>query len=314
MEIPSAQGWNQTSDALLEYHETRLLRHLRTPFRVYPVQIDQFFINTLEITTHPHASTPPILVIHGFASALATFVNVLQALSEQHPCVYAIDLLGFGRSSKPPFPPNNSDAEELLVDSIERWRVQQGIDSMILCAHSFGAYISTNYAHRYPARATALILFEPWGFRTKRPTRSQWPLCLINPLRILRLAGPMALPLMRATTRELFHHTFAGIGEGDEMLHYLYHANVQCTGDTAFMSLSGPAYLPVRPTTPAPNTTIIYGGDSWIGAADLSHHTLATETIPNAGHQVYADQFEPFMAAVLRALERHRHPTPPPDS
>jgi len=36
-------------------------------------------------------------------------------------------------------------AENLFVESIEVWRLQMGIDSMILCAHSFGAYIATRH-------------------------------------------------------------------------------------------------------------------------------------------------------------------------
>jgi pimeloyl-ACP methyl ester carboxylesterase len=303
---PKAQGWNRTSDSLLEYYESQLLRHLSAPHMVYqlPLRGDEF-INTLEII-HPRRRphTTPVVVIHGFASALATFVNVLQALSETHANVYAIDLPGFGRSWKPRFPSDNRDAEDLLVESIELWRVQMGIGAMILCAHSFGAYIATRYAHRYPT-AAALVLFEPWGFQTKPPTQSQWPLCLVNPLMLLRLAGPMGLPLMRMATRALFQDTFAGIGEGDEMLLYLYHCNVQCTGDAAFRSLSGPSYLPLRPATPARNTTVIYGAESWVGAEDFSDiPDVVTEIVPGAGHQIYADQFEPFMAAVARALER----------
>ena len=292
---PNAQGWNRTSAALLEYYETQLLRHLKAPHVVYQLPLrDGEFINTLEIM-HPKRSATPVVVIHGFASGLATFVNVLDRLSQSHTHVYAIDLPGFGRSWKP----RDSCCEELLVESIERWRVRMGIGAMILCAHSFGAYVATKYAHRFPT--AALILFEPWGFQTRPPAVRQWPLDLINPLRILRLAGPLGFALMRLTTRDLFEKTFAGIGEGEEMLRYLYHCNVQCTGDAVFMSLSGPSYLPLRPLAPAPNTTIIYGEDSWVGAADLQGVTV--HTIPNAGHQIYADQFESFMAVVLRALE-----------
>jgi hypothetical protein len=118
----------------------------------------------------------------------------------------------------------------------------------------------------------------------------------------------MTLPLMRMTTREQFQITFAGIGQGDKMLFFLHHSNVQCTGGAASKSLSGPLYMPIQPTSTARNTKIIYGGDSWIGAEDYSastKSTLFTETIPDTGHQVYANQFQHFMAAVLRALERH---------
>ncbi len=78
--------------------------------------------------------------------------------------------------------------------------------------------------------------------------------------------------------------------------------------DAASKSLSGPLYMPIQPTSPARNTKIIYGGDSWIGAEDYSastKSTLFTETIPDAGHQVYAYQFQHFITTVLRALAGH---------
>jgi hypothetical protein len=300
MEPPT--GWCSTSDPLLAHHEAMLLRHLRAPHTVFRVPLSadgSQFINTLEIT--PTRSTNTTLVlIHGFASAMATFVNVLEQLGQKPntTTIYAIDLPGFGRSWKPDFPAQ--EAENIWIESLERWRAHLRIpaDGLILCAHSFGAYIATLYARRYPTRSQ--ILFEPWGLRAAPPLRSQWPLGLVNPLRLLRLAGPLGLALMRLATGGLFSRTFAGIGEGDEMLLYLYHCNVQCTADAAFLSLASSDYRPLRPVAPAPNAAlIIYGADSWIGPVQCS---VRAHFVQGAGHQVYAEQPGEFVQAVLEGL------------
>ncbi len=48
------------------------------------------------------------------------------------------------------------------------------------------------------------------------------------------------------------------------MMQYLYHSNVQCTGDAGFMSIMAPFYLPFRPMhvvglDPKLHITLIFG-------------------------------------------------------
>ena len=114
---PEPKGWHRTSPELLAYYESKLLSHLSVPFKVYPVSLQNNkpelrhlcneFINTLELVSSgdmglSHGST--VVVLHGFASAMATFVNIFEPIGKACKKLYAIDLLGFGRSSKPVFP------------------------------------------------------------------------------------------------------------------------------------------------------------------------------------------------------------------
>ena len=72
-------------------------------------------------------------------------------MSQKRP-VYAFDLLGFGRSSRPKFDSSPKRAEEKFVESIEQWRIAVNLDKIILMGHSFGGYLSSCYALKYPQK------------------------------------------------------------------------------------------------------------------------------------------------------------------
>lgn len=81
----------------------------------------------------------------------------LDELSAHRP-VYAIDLLGFGKSSRPNFSDDPQTIEEQYVMFLEKWREMMGIPKMILLGHSLGGFITSSYAIRYPERVAHLIL------------------------------------------------------------------------------------------------------------------------------------------------------------
>ena len=147
----------------------------------------------------------PLVLLHGMGSGVGLWALNLQEFAADRP-IYAIDLLGFGRSSRISFPKDPILAEAVFVESLESWRQQMGLNkSFALLGHSMGGYIAAAYALRYPEHVRHLILADPWGFM-EPPSSDEWrgshPVWLraiaavlqpFNPLTGIRLAGPLGM-------------------------------------------------------------------------------------------------------------------------
>lgn len=105
---------------------------------------------------------------HGFGAGLAFFYKNYPLLQQLDGWTfYAFDWLGMGRSSRVTFPRLSTStnrvgqAEDFFVESLEKWRQRLELDKMILAGHSFGGYLCSAYAEKYPNRIEQLILISP---------------------------------------------------------------------------------------------------------------------------------------------------------
>ncbi|UJR27999.1 hypothetical protein I4U23_009257 [Adineta vaga] len=174
------QIWIPTSAIRLAEAERRVLSIVRFPFEQTQVSIgDDLTINTIH-THNPKAkrldkNRSPLVLLHGFGAGIGFWLLNIDALAEQHEHVYAIDLIGCGRSSRPRFRAKTTEeAEQFFVDALERWRIQLNLNKMILLGHSFGAYIGSCYAMAFPSRVSHLILASPVGV-PKEPAQAEAP-------------------------------------------------------------------------------------------------------------------------------------------
>jgi len=114
----------------------------------------------------------PLVLLHGYGNGALYFYRNLLGLSDFYGTVYALDMLGWGLSSRPPFktPEDTIEAaESFFVESLEEWRKANNLEKITLGGHSMGGYVSVAYCERYPERVDRLILLSPAGVPDFKP-------------------------------------------------------------------------------------------------------------------------------------------------
>lgn len=200
----------------------------------------------------------PLLFVHGYANGLAFWYRTLPHFTRDDKYhVHAIDMLGFGRSSRPAWQftqDEHLEAREYLVHSIEEWRQQMDIAEQItVVAHSFGGYICGNYALTHPEKLDKLMMVSPFGLpdAPKRPrtrTSYSWLVDIgkelwerdINPIQVFRALGPLGVNSLqyfvsrrfgrldeeeRKLIAEYLHHLWAEDGSSEAALTTLFQTN-----------------------------------------------------------------------------------------
>ena len=199
-------AWNKTGPKQIEKAERRIFDTLKCHVEGAFVPISNNNQRIWTIMTNLKSKNIPLVLLHGFGGGVGLWSLNLDELCADRP-VYAIDLPGFARSSRPVFSLDPIKAEEQFVKMIDEWRAAIGLNEpFILLGHSFGGFISAAYALRHPEYVKQLVLIDPWGFgrrpkniwqtgRLQRiPTwlRSFSGIILkLSPLAGLRAAGPL---------------------------------------------------------------------------------------------------------------------------
>jgi len=100
----------------------------------------------------------PILFIHGYGGMLEHWnLNIPEFTHNRK--LYAMDLVGFGKSQKP----NVRYSLELFATQIEAFLFLKKLDTIIIVGHSMGAASGIYFAHHQPEKVKALILANPSG-------------------------------------------------------------------------------------------------------------------------------------------------------
>ena len=98
-------------------------------------------------------SETPFLLLHGAGSSLVQWRENLSALAKQRP-VYAMDLLGFGRSEKVANE-LNTDLWVAQTEAFCRTFLRQPV---ILMGHSLGALVALQMTTSHPAQVSRLVM------------------------------------------------------------------------------------------------------------------------------------------------------------
>lgn len=104
------------------------------------------------ICLNEDAPKTPLVLLHGLGSGVALWCLNLDSLANSSRPVYAIDLLGFGRSTRPHFSNDAMEAEKQMIRAVEEWRREMKLENFILLGHSMGGFLAASYAITYPDR------------------------------------------------------------------------------------------------------------------------------------------------------------------
>lgn len=128
---------------------------VKSPYRTRyvnlgPVVEQEDKLWTLEVNNEKRET--PVILLHGFGAGIGLWCMNIDKISNNRRPVYAMDLLGFGRSSRPQFSTDPEQVERQYVNAIEKWRLELKLDKFILLGHSFGGYLATAYSIQHPER------------------------------------------------------------------------------------------------------------------------------------------------------------------
>ncbi len=110
------------------------------------------------VTFHMMGEGPPILLIHGITSSSRTWKRVMPRLAEDHT-VIAPDLLGHGRSAKPP----GDYSLGAYASGIRDLLVALEVPRSTVVGHSLGGGIAMQFAYQFPERVGRMVLVDSGG-------------------------------------------------------------------------------------------------------------------------------------------------------
>lgn len=132
-----------------------LFRHAddRPPLlRIHDVHLSGRRISTL--TT---GAGPDVVLIHGLGGAKSSFFEIAATLSDRYR-VHAIDLPGFGSSSKPPLAPYDAG---YFADTVRETMDALGVKRAHVAGNSMGGRVAVELALRESQRVAGLALLCP---------------------------------------------------------------------------------------------------------------------------------------------------------
>ncbi|XP_072396698.1 (Lyso)-N-acylphosphatidylethanolamine lipase-like isoform X1 [Diabrotica undecimpunctata] len=324
---PNWLSWNKYSESMLRAIEKRILSILKVPYKGFYVDIGPVVgpadkIWTLSFNTESQKT--PLVLLHGLGSGVALWCLNLDTFANTRP-VYAIDVLGFGRSSRPSFSQFSKEAEKQMIRSIEEWRKELKLKDFILLGHSMGGFLAASYSISYPNRVKHLILADPWGFPERPREYNNIPLWIktvvyvlkpFNPLAGIRVAGPFGPKLINTIRPDISKKYAMALEDTNLIPEYIYQCNCQNpSGEGAYHAMmadfgwaKNPMVRRIDKLRQDLPITLLYGSRSWVdhSAGEILkekrvNSVFKLQVVSGAGHYVYADKPEAFNQIVLDA-------------
>ncbi|KAM9917770.1 hypothetical protein OXX59_009121 [Metschnikowia pulcherrima] len=275
-----------------------------------------------------------LIMVHGYGAGLGFYLKNFDALSaDENWIVHAIDLLGYGCSSRPQFCAKSlSEVEDFFHDSFAEWLQIRGLcenpQKNLVLAHSMGAYLMATYGiKRQPDFCKKLLMISPGAVIKHRRKVVVPPYFArlweqnISPFSLVRKAGPLGSKLVSMWSSR----RFAKLSRKESsLLHKYAYGIFQSPGSGEYMLnfLLAPGADARHPLIERGidklkcNLLWCYGKEDWMDkkggelcselintAADDPGKSRTCE-VENAGHHVYLDNIEKFNSMVQHEMQK----------
>ncbi|HEY9611829.1 alpha/beta fold hydrolase [Allocoleopsis sp.] len=263
----------------------------------------------------------PLVLIHGFGASIGHWRKNIPVLAEAGYRVFAIDLLGFGGSDKPPLNYTLELWQQLLKDFWDT-HIQE---PTVFIGNSIGALLSLMTATNYPEIAAGAVLINCAGGLNHRPDELNLPLRLVmglfTKLVSSKLVGVLLFNLIRDKSRirrtlTQVYRDKAAITE--ELVDLIYTPSCDPGAQQVFASVltapPGPAPIELLPKVEHPLLVIWGEDDPWTPIAGAALYQQQSETgkvefvaIANAGHCPHDEKPEAVNQLMSDWLCKHHH-------
>jgi pimeloyl-ACP methyl ester carboxylesterase len=241
----------------------------------------------------------PLVLIHGFGASIGHWRKNIPVLAAAGYQVFAIDLLGFGGSDKPPL----NYSLEVWVELLKDFCTTHINESAVFIGNSIGALLSLMVVAEYPEIAAGGVLINSAGGLSHRPHELNPPLRIVmsafNRLVGHPITGKFVFNRIRQKTqirRTLYQVYRDRQAVTDELVDLLYTPSCDLGAQQVFASIltapAGPSPGELLPKVKLPLLVIWGADDPWTpitGAkiyeeAGKNGKEIKIVPIPNAGH------------------------------
>ncbi|KAL6454012.1 CLD1 Cardiolipin-specific deacylase 1 [Candida maltosa Xu316] len=246
--------------------------------------------------------------------------------------IHAIDLFGYGCSSRPSFHPNSLEqVETWFHDTFATWMNKRNIpkDNTIIMAHSMGAYLMATYGiNRDPEFCHKLLMVSPGAvIKHRKPVSvpkyftKLWEQN-ISPFTIVRKAGPLGSKVVSGWSSRRFAKLSPKAGK---LLHKYSYAIFQGNGSGEYMLnfLLAPGADARHPLIDRGIDKLKcelswwYGKEDWMDkkGGELCSEIINTKynckksdvkVIEDSGHHIYLDNIDKFNSLIIGEMENFK--------
>lgn len=241
----------------------------------------------------------PLVLIHGFGASIGHWRKNIAVLAAAGYQVFAIDLLGFGGSDKPPL----NYALEVWVELLKDFCTAHISEPAVFIGNSIGALLSLMVVAEHPEIATGGVLINSAGGLSHRPHELNPPLRIVmsafNRLVGHPITGKFVFNRIRQKQqirRTLYQVYRDRQAVTDELVDLLYAPSCDLGAQQVFASIltapPGPEPAELLPKVKCPLLIIWGADDPWTPITGAKIYEEARKNgkeikivpIPNAGH------------------------------